>query len=320
MSTVLEVRNLKLYYSTTKGYVRAVEDAEFSLREREAIALIGESGCGKTSLARAIARFLPRNVGVYDGSVIIDGIETIKMSDKEFDEKIRWKKITYVSQAALNSLNPVIKVADHLSEPLIIHYKMRKDEALKIAREALRKVGVHEDFLWRYPFELSGGMRQRVVIALSLVTNPRVVILDEPTSALDVMTQANILNLLKQLRDELKLSYIFITHDIATSSELAEKVGVMYAGYVVELGTAEKVYVDPLHPYSKGLLDSVPRIRSDRLVSFIPGIPPSLINPPNGCRFHLRCRHKMPVCEREVPPAFRVDSDSYVRCWLYAGR
>lgn len=320
MTTILDIKNVRLYYRTLRGYVKAVEEAEFYLKERETIALIGESGCGKTSLARAIIRFLPRNVGEYTGSIVIDGIETMNLSDKEFDEKVRWKKISYVSQAALNSLNPVIKVVDHLVEPLMIHYKIPKKDSTQKAAEVLQKVGIREDFLWRYPFELSGGMRQRVVIAMSLITNPKIVILDEPTSALDVMTQANILNLLKQLKDEYRISYIFITHDIATSSELADKVGVMYAGHIVELGPAEQVYVDPLHPYSKGLLDSVPRIHSDRPVSFIPGTPPSLINPPTGCRFHPRCKHKMPICEKEVPPIYRTGPDSYVRCWLYAGK
>lgn len=320
MSTVLDVRNVRLYYRTLRGPVKAVEEAEFQLREKESIALLGESGCGKTSLARAIIRFLPRNVGTYTGSIVIDGIETMGMTDREFDEKIRWKKISYVSQAALNSLNPVLKVVDHLIEPLVIHYKVPRREAIKKAAESLKEVGIHPDFLWRYPFELSGGMRQRVIIAMSLITNPKIVILDEPTSALDVMTQANILNLLKKIKDEHRVSYIFITHDIATSSELADKVAVMYAGYIVELGPAEQVYVDPVHPYSKGLLDSVPRIHTDRPISFIPGTPPSLINPPQGCRFHPRCKFKMPICEKETPPIIRLGNDSYVRCWLYAGK
>lgn len=316
MSEVLRVERLKLYYRTMSGPVKAVEDAYFTLREKEAIALLGESGCGKTSLARAIIRFLPRNVQELSGSVVIDGVETINMSDAEFDEKIRWKKITYVTQAAISSLNPVIKVVDHLIEPLVLHFKMPKSEAVERAREMIKSVGIPEDFLWRYPFELSGGMRQRVVIALSLITNPKIVILDEPTSALDVMTQANILNMLKEIRSKTGVSYIFITHDIAVSSELADKVAVMYAGWIVELGPAEKVYVDPLHPYSKGLLGSVPRLRSDREVTFIPGTPPSLINPPKGCRFRPRCKYAMPKCE-EVPPIVKLGSEEYVRCWLY---
>jgi peptide/nickel transport system ATP-binding protein len=317
VSEVLKVSNVKLYYRTLSGIVKAVEGATFTLNEGETIALIGESGCGKTSLARAIIRFLPRNVAELSGSIVVDGIETINMSDAEFNEKIRWKKITYVSQAAINSLNPVIKVVDHLIEPLVIHLDMPKREAVAKAAEMIKMVGIPEDFLWRYPFELSGGMRQRVVIALSLITNPRVVILDEPTSALDVMTQANILNMLKDLKNKMKLSYIFITHDIAVSSELADKVAVMYAGWIVELGPAEKVYVDPMHPYSKGLLGSVPRLRSDAPVTFIPGTPPSLINPPKGCRFRPRCKYAMPICEQE-PPVVKTGPGEYVKCWLYA--
>jgi len=313
---VLRVENLRMYYRTMSGLVRAVEDVNFRLREGETIALIGESGCGKTSLARAVIRFLPRNVAELSGSVVIDGIETIGMSDKDFDSKIRWRKITYVSQAAISSLNPVIRVVDHMIEPLVIHFKVPKTDAIERAKEIIKRVGIPEDFLWRYPFELSGGMRQRVVIAISLITNPKIVILDEPTSALDVMTQANILNMLKELRSKINLSYIFITHDIAVSSELADKVAVMYAGWIVELGPAEKVYVDPLHPYSKGLLGSVPRLRSDVPVTFIPGTPPSLINPPKGCRFRPRCRYAMPKCE-EIPPVIKTGSEEYVRCWLY---
>jgi len=305
-----------MYYRTMSGLVKAVEDVTFRLREGETIALIGESGCGKTSLARAIIRFLPRNVAELSGSVIIDGIETIGMSDRDFDLKIRWRKITYVSQAAISSLNPVIRVIDHMIEPLVIHFKTPKIDAIERAKEIIKRVGIPEDFLWRYPFELSGGMRQRVVIAMSLITNPKIVILDEPTSALDVMTQANILNMLKELRSKMNLSYIFITHDIAVSSELADKVAVMYAGWIVELGPAEKVYIDPLHPYSKGLLGSVPRLRSDTPVTFIPGTPPSLINPPKGCRFRPRCRYAMPKCE-EIPPVIKTGSEEYVRCWLY---
>ncbi|MEM1805237.1 MAG: ABC transporter ATP-binding protein [Ignisphaera sp.] len=318
MSEVLEVKNLKLYYRTLAGIVRAVDEVSFTLRERETLAIIGESGCGKTSLSRALIRFLPRNVYEFSGSIRLDGIEVMKLSDAEFDKQIRWKKIAYVTQAAINSLNPVIKVVDHLIEPLVLHTNMSKNEAIERAREVIKKVGIAEDFLWRYPFELSGGMRQRVVIALSIITNPRVVILDEPTSALDVMTQANIMNLLKELKNTENLSFIFITHDIAVSSELSDKVAVMYAGQIVELGSAEKMYTDPLHPYSRGLLDSVPRIHTDKQVVFIPGTPPSLINPPSGCRFYPRCPQAMPICEKTPPPVIATGPEDYVRCWLYA--
>ncbi|MEM0361721.1 MAG: ABC transporter ATP-binding protein [Sulfolobales archaeon] len=316
---VLEVRDLKLFYRTEVGVVRAVDSVSFTINEGETAALVGESGCGKTSLARALIRFLPRNVSEFSGSIKIEGVEVLGMSDAEFDKKIRWKKITYVSQAALNSLNSVMRVVDHLIEPLVIHYGTPKREAIERAREALVRVGISEDFLWRYSFELSGGMKQRVVIALSLISNPRIVILDEPTSALDVMTQANIINLLKELKNKLGISYVFITHDIAVSSELADKVAVMYAGQFVEYGPAERIYTDPLHPYSKGLLNSIPRLRTDTSLASIPGSPPSLINPPKGCRFRPRCPYAKPICAEE-PPLITLGSDGYVRCWLYGGK
>ena len=317
MEEILRVENLYLYFRTSRGDVKAVDGVSFSVKRGESLAIIGESGCGKTSLARALIRFLPRNVSMYKGKIILDGIDIMKLSDKEFDEKIRWRKISYVSQAAMNSLNPVIKIVDHLVEPLILKNMASKKEAVERAREILKLVGISEDFLDRYPFELSGGMRQRVVIAISLITRPDIVILDEPTSALDVMTQANIMNLLKELKRRFKLTYIFITHDIGTSSELADKVAVMYAGKIVEFGTAEQVYTDPLHPYSKALLNSVPRLHEERVPTFVPGSPPSLINPPEGCRFRPRCPNAMPICVKD-PPVVKIGKNGYVKCWLYA--
>jgi len=316
MSEILKTEDLRLYYRTSLGTVKAVDGVSFSLRQGETLAIIGESGCGKSSLARALIRFLPRNVAEFSGSIFLDGVDVMKLSDADYDKRIRWKKISYVTQAAINSLNPVIKVVDHLIEPLVLHLNMSKKEAVEHAKDVIKKVGIAEEFLWRYPFELSGGMRQRVVIALSIISNPKIVILDEPTSALDVMTQANIINLLKELKQKLNLSYIFITHDIAISSELSDRIAVMYAGQIVEIGPAERMYTDPLHPYSKGLLNSVPRLREDKPVVFIPGTPPSLINPPKGCRFRPRCPFAKPICEKD-PPVVRTSPENFVRCWLY---
>lgn len=319
MSALMEVKNLHLYFRTMHGIVKAVDDVTFNIERGKTLAVIGESGCGKSSLARAILRFLPRNVAIYKGSVILDGIDVMSLSDSEFDRKIRWTKISYVSQAAMNSLNPVIRVVDHLIEPLVLHKSINKKEAIEIARDMISLVGLPEEFLYRYPFELSGGMKQRVVIALALITKPEIVILDEPTSALDVMTQANILNLLKDLKSKTGISFIFITHDIGTSSEIADYVAVMYAGEIVELNKAEVVYIEPYHPYTKALLSSVPRLRESKAPSFIPGVPPSLINPPSGCRFRPRCPFVKSIC-REKPPLIMLNQNSYVRCWLYADK
>ena len=313
---MLGVSNLVMYYRTLRGEVRAVDDVSFSLQKGETIAIIGESGCGKSSLAKSIVRLLPRNVSTYRGKVILNGVNLMELDEETFNREVRWTKITYVPQAALNSLNPVIKIGDQMIEPLLFHRKMDKGEALERAAKALRLVGVSDAFLHHYPFELSGGMKQRVIIAMALLTEPELMILDEPTSSLDVLTQANIMNLLKRIRKEMDLSMIFITHDVALSSELADKVAVMYAGQIVELGNAEEFYRDPKHPYSQKLMESVPTLRRDKELSFIPGSPPSLLNPPKGCRFAERCPFKFDKCS-EDPPITPLDEDSYVKCWLY---
>jgi len=268
-------------------------------------------------MAKAVVRLLPRNIHLYKGEVILDGQNIMELDEERFRKEVRWKKISMVFQGAMNSLNPVLKVGYQVAEPLIIHENMPKVEALNRAREAIRMVGIHESFGDRYPFELSGGMKQRVVIAMSLITRPQIIILDEPTSALDVITQANIMNLLKKLKSELGLSYIFITHDIALSSELADKVAVMYAGEIVEIADAEHFYKKPSHPYAQKLMASVPTLRTDKNLEFIPGTPPSLIDPPTGCRFHPRCPYAFDICMKESPPTIDVGSSHYVKCWLY---
>ena len=318
MGVLMEVRNLYLYYLTRKGVVKAVDNVSFTLREGETLAVVGESGCGKSSMAKAIIRLLPRNVHTYKGEVIFEGRDVMKLDEDTFRREIRWKKISMVFQGAMNSLNPVLKVGFQVAEPLMIHDGLGKSEALERARKMLRMVGIHESFADRYPFELSGGMKQRAVIAMALITNPRLLILDEPTSALDVITQANIMNLLKRIRDEYRLSYIFITHDIALSSELADKVAVMYAGHIVEIADAEIFYREPRHPYAQKLMASVPTLRTDKELEFIPGAPPSLLVPPPGCRFHPRCPYVMDICRKEEPPNVDLGSGHIVKCWLYA--
>jgi len=313
---MLSVSNLVMYYRTLRGEVRAVDDVSFSLQKGETIAIIGESGCGKSSLAKSIIRLLPRNVSMYRGEVMFNGVNLMELDEETFNREIRWAKITYVPQAALNSLNPVIKIGDQMIEPLLLHQKIDKGEALERAAKALRLVGVSDAFLHHYPFELSGGMKQRVIIAMALLTDPELMILDEPTSSLDVLTQANIMNLLKRIKREMGLSMIFITHDVALSSELADKVAVMYAGQAVELSNAEEFYGSPKHPYSQKLMESVPTLRRDKELSFIPGSPPSLLNPPKGCRFAERCPFKFNKCSEDPPITF-LGEGSYVKCWLY---
>lgn len=312
---LLRVRDLRLHFRTKKGIVQAVDGVNFELGRNQALVVLGESGCGKTSLSRAILRLLPRNVQAYSGEVWIDGVDVMQLDDETFRRQIRWAKISMVPQAAMNALNPVVKVGEQVAEPVIAHFGL-KNEAMNQARQVFGKVGVPVDFMSRYPFELSGGMRQRVAIAMALVTSPDLILLDEPTSALDVLTQANIMNTLKRLKNETETSFILITHDIATSSELANRVAIMYAGQIVEFSDAQRFFSSPLHPYSKKLMASVPRIHETKELEFIPGRPPSLINLPKGCRFADRCPSRFERCSTE-PPFIEIASERFVKCWLY---
>ncbi|MFP3315126.1 ABC transporter ATP-binding protein [Caldivirga sp. MU80] len=313
---LLEVRNLSVNYITMRGVVKALDRVSFDLDENETIAVVGETGSGKSTIAKAIVRVLEENARITGGEVIFEGVDVLKLSEEEFRRNYRWVKVAMVPQGSMNSLNPVLRVVDQMIEPLVLR-GVPKVDAIKIAGEALESVGLPKDTLNRYPHQLSGGMKQRVIIAMAIQARPKLVILDEPTSALDVMTQANIMNLLKRLKREFKLSYIFITHDLALASELADKVLVLYAGRVAELGSADLVYTDPKHPYTQGLMTSVPTLREDKKLSFIPGEVPSLINPPSGCRFHPRCPYVMDICRREDPPMIDLKDGRKVACWLY---
>lgn len=314
--TVLRVKDLRLYFQTRRGFVQAVDGVDFDLARNEATVIIGESGCGKSSLAKAILRLLPRNVGRYDGEVWVHDLNIMGLNDEEFRREVRWKRISMVPQAAMNALNPVMRIGDQVKEPAMVHMGMDDEEAMKSAVRMFEHVGVPIDFVHRYAFELSGGMRQRAALAMALVTLPDIVILDEPTSALDVLTQANIMNLMKRMKHELETSFILITHDIATSSELADNVAVMYAGQIVERSDARRFFTKPLHPYSHALMASVPRLRETVEPEFISGQPPSLLNPPTGCRFADRCPKRFERCVEE-PPMITVEGNRQVKCWLY---
>ncbi len=313
---LLRIEGLVLYFNTTHGPVQAVDGVNFELESNRAVVVLGESGCGKSSLAKAILRLLPRNAGTYSGHIYLEGQDIMALGEEEFRQNVRWAAISMVPQAAMNALNPVIRVGEQVAEPAIVHLGVGKDEAYSLVKKMFQHVGVPEDFISRYPFELSGGMRQRVAIAMALVTSPNLIILDEPTSALDVLTQANIFNVLKRLKKELGVSFILITHDIATSSELADDVAVMYAGQIVEVSDAHRFFAKPLHPYSQKLMASVPRLHGDKEPEFITGRPPSLIDLPKGCRFADRCPARFEKCV-EDPPVIEKDGRK-VKCWLYA--
>ncbi len=312
---LLQIENLILHFRTESGSVQAVDDIDFELGFNRAVVILGESGCGKTSLSKALLRLLPRNVDRYSGRVLLQGMDVMSLADEEFRQNVRWVGMSLVPQAAMNALNPVLKVGDQVAEPAMIHLGLSRTESLGLVYKMFQHVGVPADFVHRYPFELSGGMRQRVALAMALVTSPSLIILDEPTSALDLLTQANIMNVLKRIKHELGTSFILITHDIATSSELADEVAVMYAGQIVETGDASDFFPAPLHPYSQMLMASVPRLRSDSDPIFITGQPPSLTNPPEGCRFAARCPYRFEKCSEE-PPVFQKGKRK-VKCWLH---
>ena len=313
---LLRIEDLVLHFNTTHGPVQAVDGVNFELASNRAVVILGESGCGKSSLAKAILRLLPRNAGTYSGRVYLEDKDVMLLDEEEFRQRIRWASISMVPQAAMNALNPVIRVGEQVAEPAIVHLGVDKRGALALVKKMFQHVGVPEDFIARYPFELSGGMRQRVAIAMALVISPILIILDEPTSALDVLTQANIFNVLKRLKKELGISFILITHDIATSSELADDVAVMYAGQIVEVSDAYRFFDKPLHPYSQRLMASVPRLHGTREPEFITGRPPSLIDLPKGCRFADRCPARFDKCVQD-PPVVEKDGRR-VKCWLYS--
>jgi peptide/nickel transport system ATP-binding protein len=315
--TVLEVSNLKVYYRTLAGIVRAVDDVSLSVGEGEVLGLAGESGCGKSTLGYAILGLVPPPGRIEGGSVVIDGIELTKLSEGEL-RKVRWSKVSMVFQGAMNVLNPVYTVEKQLTEVLMVHKGMMSREAVKVVAEALKQVGLNPELMKRYPHELSGGMKQRVVIAMALLLKPKLVIADEPTTALDVVIQAQIMNLLKKIKAEERSSMIFITHDLSLIAEIADRVAIMYAGKIAEIGPSDEIFNEPKHPYTQGLLRSIPRIRSKEKITWIPGVPPDLRRPPAGCRFNPRCPYVMDICRREEPPMIKINKDHYASCWLHA--
>lgn len=317
MKTLLTAESVRLYYKSSLGAVRAVDDVSVSIHEGEALGIVGESGCGKSSLALAIMRVLPTNVSAYSGRIHFENEEISSLTEEEFRIRIRWKKISMVFQGAMNSLNPVLKVGRQVAEPMLIEPQVSKGEAYDKAASIMTKLGLSSEVFDKYPHELSGGMKQRVVIAMSLILDPKLVIMDEPTSALDVSIQAQITNLLKKLKRNLGLSVLFITHDLALASDICDRIAVMYAGEIVEVGGTDQILSQSKHPYTQKLLASTPMLTSDRKPEFISGAPPHLVSPPTGCRFHPRCPFVFQPCAEQVPPNFEVGELHYAKCWLH---
>ncbi|MFI5200397.1 MAG: ABC transporter ATP-binding protein, partial [Candidatus Limnocylindrales bacterium] len=315
---LLVVEHLTTRFKMAGGSIKAVDDVSFTLNDGEALGIAGESGCGKTTTALSLVQLLPANGRIgKDSSVKLFGIDLAKKSEDAL-RRYRWREISIIFQGAMNALNPVRRINEQIAEPIELRLKVAGDEALKRAGELLELVGIPAKRGQAYPHELSGGMRQRAMIAMALACDPAVVIGDEPTTALDVMVQAQILELLERLRRELGLSLILITHDLSVIAETCDRVMVMYAGKVAEEGRVDVVFRTPRHPYTQKLIGSFPNIHADRrTLEVIPGSPPDLRDPPPGCRFHPRCPFAMAVCSVEVPPEVTFSDGVRVACHLY---
>jgi oligopeptide/dipeptide ABC transporter ATP-binding protein len=314
---LLEVHDLQTHFRLDRGWLRAVDGVSFRLDDGEALGLAGESGCGKTTTALSLVKILPANARIRGGSVDLFGIDLVPKSERAM-QRYRWREISIVFQGAMNAFNPVIKVRDQIAEPIRDRLDQSDSAARKRAVELLDLVGIPRKRADAYPHELSGGMRQRAMIAMALSCDPAVVIGDEPTTALDVMVQAQILQLLEQLRTDLGLSLILITHDLSVIAETCDRVIVMYAGRIAEEGPVSRVFTAARHPYTQKLLGAFPSISADRrTLEVIPGQPPDLVNPPKGCRFAPRCGFAMAVCSEVDPPETRFADGVRVACHLY---
>lgn len=317
MGKILDIKNLKISFRTNNGNVQAVRDISLDLYKGETIAIVGESGSGKSVTARAIMGILAPNAIVEGGEIIYDNKDLLKASEKELC-KLRGSHISMVFQDPLSSLNPIVRVGKQITETMLINGKVAKKEAKERAIKLMEEVGIPEPEKRynQYPFELSGGMRQRVVIAIALSANPDILICDEPTTALDVTIQSQILELINKLKEERHLSVVFISHDLGVVANMADKIAVMYAGKVVEYGNVDEIFYEPKHPYTWALLSSMPDLYTKEKLEAIPGTPPNMIYPPKGDAFAARNKYAMKIDFEEQPPMFRVTDTHYAATWL----
>ena len=294
------VRDLKTIYRVEKGFLKAVDGVDLQIGKGAVLGLAGESACGKSTLAYSILRLLPANGEIVSGEVILNGKNLVKMSDDELRE-VRWKEMSIVFQGSMNALNPCMNTANQIEEAILAHEKITKEEAEARTIKLLREVGIAEKFTESFPHELSGGMKQRVMIAMALACEPKFLIADEPTTALDLIAQRNILKVLKEVQERMHLSVLLISHDLSVVAQMSDQVAIMYAGKIVEVGDITSIFYNGLHPYTRALINAFPDIRSNKKILGIPGDPPNLINPPLGCRFHPRCPLAEDICRRVEP-------------------
>jgi peptide/nickel transport system ATP-binding protein len=316
--TLLEIKDLQVHYVVRTGTVKGVDHVDLSVYEGETLGLVGESACGKSTLGRAILRLVPEPGEIVGGQMLLNGEDLLTKDAKEMAQ-LRGRNISMIFQDPMTSLNPLQRIDQHFIETIRTHEaKTTKAEALERAGLMFDHLGIQRERLTDYPHQLSGGMRQRVMIGLALILSSDLVIADEPTTSLDVIVEAQILDLLKALKERLAMTLILISHNLGIVAELADRLAVMYAGKLVEVAPALQLFDEPLHPYAQGLLASVPNIRlEDETLRTMEGMPPDLISPPSGCRFHPRCPHVMERCRHEEPPYRQVRSRRWTMCWLY---
>jgi peptide/nickel transport system ATP-binding protein len=315
---LMQVRSLIVRYKTRSGTVSAVDDVSFDIYKGEILGLVGESGSGKSTMGKALMRMLPRSAQV-SGELIFQGEDVMKFTQAQLRD-FRGKKISMIFQDPMTSLNPVQRVSEHVVEAIQVHEpKTTAETALSVARELIERLGIARRRIIDYPHQLSGGMRQRVMIGLGLVLNANLIIADEATTSLDVIVEAKLVDQLRQIREDFGVTLLVITHNIALVAQLCDRVAVMYAGQIAEIGPVEQIFDQPLHPYTKGLLQSVPSIQLDEKEQLykMAGEPPSLADPPTGCRFHPRCPYVMEICPRIDPRLEEAAPGRLVHCWLY---
>lgn len=320
MGKLLEVKDLEVSFQTYGGEVKAVRGVSFDLYKGETLAIVGESGSGKSVMTQTIMKLIPMPPGkINNGQILLNGVDIVQKTDKQMEE-IRGKEISMIFQDPMTSLNPTMRIGRQITEVLIKHQNMSKQTAMDRAVELLKLVGIAmpEKRVHQYPHELSGGMRQRVMIAIALAASPKLLIADEPTTALDVTIQAQILDLMKDLQKKMDTSIIFITHDLGVVANVADRVVVMYAGQIVEMGTVDEIFYDPRHPYTWGLLASMPSLENDDKAELaaIPGSPPDLTNPPKGDAFAARNNYAMAIDFEEEPPMFQISETHFAKTWL----
>jgi peptide/nickel transport system ATP-binding protein len=314
---ILQVENLCVYYWTAKGPVKAVDDVSFTINRNERFGFIGESGCGKTTTIMAILRLIKPPGKIESGRILLNGRNILDMDTEEM-RQTRWDKISLIPQGAMNSLNPVIRVRDQIADTIITHKgNIPKDDMKTKIEQLLEMVELPARVAAMYPHELSGGMKQRVCIAMATALDPQLIIADEPTSALDVVVEKAVMQTLIGVQERLGASMILIGHDMGLTAQILDRIGVMYAGKIAEIANVQALYGEPLHPYAKALIASLPSIQEKKRGGGIPGLPPFLLNPPPGCVFHPRCPHTMDVCQQTIPPLRELEPEHFAACHLY---